>query len=149
MPLIDLQEVKAWAERTKLTLGDFDDDLLQHITNIVIGRLAGTFDTTTWLDPSTTPRLIRTIISMRYVSAVYRRSFSDEADAPSSYPFWLEQQTGDMIDGLIDGTVDLPELPSQFTGTVAFYPNDDSSAMEPTSTDGSLGPGHFSMGSVF
>jgi hypothetical protein len=149
MPLVDLQEVKAWAERTKLTLGDFDDDLLSHITSIVIARLVGTFDTSAWVDPATTPALIRTIISMRYVSAVYRRSFADEADAPSSYPFWLEQQTDDLLEGLIDGTIDLPELPSQFTGTIAFYPTDSSSALEPSSSDGSLGPSTFSMGSVF
>jgi hypothetical protein len=149
MPRITLQDAKAWTEKTKLAIGDFDDALLEHSENVIIGRLNGTFDTTTWLDEATTPDLIRTIISMRYVASLYRRSYADDAENPSSYPFWLEQQLADLLEGLLDGTIDLPELPANSTGTIGFYPTDASSAMEPTSYDSSLGPNTFSMGQAF
>jgi len=56
-------ECQAWLERTKLTIDTLDSNLLEHLEEEVLDRIAGTLDVSTWTDQVTTPKLIRTIIA--------------------------------------------------------------------------------------
>jgi hypothetical protein len=61
----------------------------------------------------------------------------------------LKENAGMLIQGLIDGTIEIPGVPPTSSPNPSFYPNDASSALEPTLEDPSLGPARFSMGKVF
>jgi hypothetical protein len=148
-------DAQAWVDRGRLRIDDSflgnDTILLTQVESTIISRLSGFFNTATWVDSASTPQLVRTIISMTYVAAVYRRQLS-EITAPTgfrTYPDWLEQNALLLMQGAIDGTYDIGVVPTGPGGQPAFYPTDESSALEPTSVDPSLGDAHFSMGTVF
>jgi hypothetical protein len=153
MAHISLAEANAWLEATKLTLSSVDDQIDQNAANIVIGRLRQTFTLTapTWVDETTTPALVRTLISMYYVSYIYDRTYADDASDTSNYAFILRRNADTVINGLISGAVILTEDPTAADtfGQPAFFPNDASSA-NPASVDfPSDGPAAFTMGQVF
>jgi hypothetical protein len=146
---ITLQEAQAWAEGTKLTISALDTNLLDHLEEEVVVRLSSAFpDYTTWTNSTTTPKLVRTIISKLYIAWVYDRQYSEDIGEGSVYSERLRTNAETLIVGLLDGTIELPGEPDT-SGSPLFYPTDASSAMTPTSDDPSLGPAAFSMGQVF
>jgi hypothetical protein len=145
---ITVKEAQAWAEGTKLTITALDVDLLEHMEAEVITQLSSAFDTVTWLDETTTPKLVRTIISKMYVSWVYNRQYSEDVDQGNNYAALLLLNATNLITGLLGGTIELPGLPD-VAGSPVFYPTDASSSQIPTTDDPSLGPAAFSMGMVF
>jgi hypothetical protein len=150
MPRIEAIDAQGWGEPTKLDLSTLDLYLLNQIETEVLGRLSGAFTTTTWTNSSNTPALVKVIIAKMYVSWFYDRQYSENQDEGNDYAAMLRANAEMLITGLLDGTIELPEAeaPSN-AGKPAFYPNDASSAMEPTPEDRSLGPAKFSMGKVF
>jgi hypothetical protein len=153
MAHISLAEANAWLEATKLTLSSVDSQIDQNASGIVIGRLRQTFTTTapTWLDEGTTPPLIRTLISMYYVSYIYDKAYADDASDTSNYAFILRRNADSVIAGLISGAIILDEDPTAADtfGQPAFFPNDASSANPASSDFPSDGPPAFSLGQVF
>lgn len=149
MARITLQYAQGWAEPTKLTLSALDVALLEQIEAEILARLSVGYVTTTWITPATTPILIQVIIAKTYVSWIYDRQYSENQEEGNDYAALLRQNAEMLISGLIDGIIDIPGIPSTGSGTPGFYPNDASSAMEPTFDDPSLGPAKFSMGKVF
>lgn len=146
-------EAIAWTEPTKVgaNFETIDNDLEAQISSIILARLGARFDTDDWVNVPTTPKLVRTIIAMYYVSYVYDKTYSTD-DELSQYAILLRQQADFNIEGLIAGNIDLPEVPEDETppfGSPSFYPTDASSLQEPTAEDKSLGPAAFSMGTVF
>jgi hypothetical protein len=111
--------------------------------------LSQRFSTVGWFDNTNTPKLVKTIIAMYYVSYVYDKTYSTD-DELSQYAILLRQQAEFNLQGLISGNIDLPEVPDDidFNGP-SFYPNDASSALQPTLEDSSLGPAKFSMGTTW
>lgn len=146
--LITPQDAQGWAEETKLTLSSLDLSLLESIQSEVLARLSGAYDTTTWISPTTTPSIVKVIIAKTYVAWFYDRQYSENQDQGNQYAAMLRANAEMLITGLLDGTINIPGVTTA-TGNPAFYPNDVSSAMEPTSDDSSLGPAKFSMGKVF
>ena len=150
MAHITLSEANAWLEPTKLTLSTIDAALEQQVVNLVYGRLANAFDTSSWVNESTTPVLVRTIIAMHYVAWTYDRTYSDDADA-NAYARLLRQYADVNIQGLIDGNLELIESPTanDDRGKPVFFPTDASSANEPTSDRPSDGGPAFTMGTIW
>lgn len=150
---ITAADAQAWVDSNKLAIDATflanDASLEAQIENNVIARLQDVFVTTTWVDSASTPLLVRTVISMMYVAAVYRRQISQVSAQTGfrTYPDWLEQSANLLLQGLIDGTYDIGQTIT--SGQPAFYPTDSSSAMDPSTDDQSLGDAHFSMGTVF
>jgi hypothetical protein len=140
-------EAQAWAEGTKLTIATLDNELELHLSTEVIDRLASAFDTSTWVDSATTPKLVRTIISKLYVAWFYDRQYSEDIEQGNNYADRLKANAETLIAGLIAGTIGLPGV-ADTVGPV-FYPTDASSAQQPTVDDPSLGPAAFSMGMRF
>jgi len=88
---------------------------------------------------------------MRYASWLYDRAYSEDSE-PSNYGALLRTEADKLLMGLIDGSIVIPNLPTDVDrtlGSPGFYPTDDSSALEPTVDDTSLGAAKFSMGQVF
>ena len=147
---ITLAEANAWLEPTKLTLSAIDSELEAQVTNLIFARLLGTFDTASWLNVATTPKIVRTIIAMHYVAWTYDKTYSDDAES-NAYAALLRQYADANLVGLIAGNIELEELPDANVGvsSPSFFPNDASSVREPTQDHPSDGPPSFTMGTVF
>lgn len=150
MALITPNDAQGWAESTKLNLSALDVSLLGQIETEVISRLNSIYNTSAWLTPTTTPSVVKVIIAKNYVAWFYDRQYSENQDQGNDYAAMLRSNAEMLMSGLIDGTIEIPgETPTGAGSGASFYPNDASSAMEPTFADPSLGPAKFSMGKVF
>jgi hypothetical protein len=150
MARITPDDAQGWGEATKLNLSTLDASLLNQIETEIISRLNSAYDTTLWVDDLTTPDLVRVIIAKLYVAFFYDRQYSENQDEGNDYAALLRANAEMLMTGLIDGTIDIPGVPQVGSGLGAsYYPNDASSALEPTTEDPSLGPARFSMGRVF
>jgi hypothetical protein len=154
MARITEAEAQAWVEATKFTITSpftvQDTNLLVQLEEEVISRVANAYpvDYLTWTTPANTPRLIRVAIAKKFVAWAYRRQYSESLiEDDAAYARMLEANAEMIIAGIVDGTIEVPAVPSDL-GPI-FYPTDASSAMEPTSADRSLGPPKFSMGMMF
>lgn len=149
MALIDAADANAWTESTKLKFTGLDPALLEQVESQVLGRIASQFDTSTWVDRDATPKMVRSIVAMFYVSWHYDRSYSEDQEQGNDYAALLRAQAESLIAGILDGSIAVPEVPGDEPGGPAFYPTDASSALSPTREDPSLGPARFSVGQVF
>jgi hypothetical protein len=151
MARIELGDAQAWLEPSKAELDEFDVDLLEQVETQVLSALVGTgYDTSTWVDTTSTPDLIKSIISMLYASYYLQRQYSEDQEVDNPWAKRLYDMATANIRGLISGTLTLTDT-SDFTvaGAPAFYPTDASSAACPDYYDKSLGDARFSMGMEF
>lgn len=153
MARITLLEAKAWAEATKFTIVDITSspnvDLLLEIEEEVIARVSSAYDTTTWVDATTTPKLVRVAIAKKFICWAYRRQYSESITGnDASYAALLDANAELIIQGIVDGSIEIPGI-TVIVGLPAFYPTDVSSGQTPTTDDTSLGPNKFSMGVTF
>ncbi|MET0466940.1 MAG: hypothetical protein ABW007_27515 [Chitinophagaceae bacterium] len=146
-------EVGAWLEVTKLSIpgsGVEDSELLSHMEAEVLIRLSTVYDTSTWLDGVTTPKIVRTIISKMYASFLLDKAYSENQDGGNDYAARLQANADLLITGLVDGLITIPGIdPTVDQTEPSFYPNDASSAQRPTADDMSLGGPWFSLGQAF
>lgn len=145
-----LDQAQGWLERTKLTLSEFDVALLSQVEAQVLARVSMAYDTSTWVDTTTTPVLVQSVIAMVYAARFYNRQYSEDQDT-STYADKLLLIAESNILGIIDGTFDLIEIPGNVASAAgpAYYPTDASSLLEPTDLDPSLGEAKFTMSRVF
>jgi hypothetical protein len=149
MAHFSVTEARAWAETSKLPISSLDASLEAQVTNIVFGLLSPTFPTSTWTGEATTPALVRTILSMYYVAAVYDKHYAQEEEE-STYSITLRSLANTNISGLLSGAITLDEYPlPEGSFQPSFFPNDASSANEPSTDFPSDGGPAFMMGSVF
>lgn len=143
-------EANAWLEPTKLTLTAIEAELDTQISVQILNRLSPVFNISTWVNNASTPRLVRSIMAMYYVAWVYDRTYADDGES-NDYAKLLRSTADANISGLLSGSIILPEDPSANTDNSApsFFPNDASSALEPTVEEPSNGPPAFMMGTVF
>lgn len=150
MARVTLGEVQGWLDPSKLTLASLDAELLANLEEELISRLRVVYDTSTWVDSLTTPKLVRTAISKFYASWLYDRFYSENQEEGNDYALRLAENVESIMSALIDGRVVLPEDPEPAVSRgPSFYPTDASSAQEPTSSDPSLGGPWFSLGRSF
>jgi hypothetical protein len=152
MARIQPEDAQAWAEETKLPVAQFESFLVAQVETQVLAKLSAAFPaevTSTWVDPATTPPMVKTVISMLYVAWYYEKHYSEEQTNLNDYATLLRAHAETLIVGMLDGSIVVPEAPIPVQGDPAFYPNDTSSAQLPTSMDRSLGDAKFSMGEVY
>lgn len=148
MARIDVTDAQAWAESTKLAISALDTALDSQVETQVLTRLQTVVQTSAWVDTSSTPAIVKSIIAMLYVSWVYDRQYSEDQESGNDYAALLRASAESLIQGILNGTIELPGVtvdPSQ----PAFYPTDASSALDPTPAQPHLGPEHFQTGMVF
>lgn len=128
--LIDLHEAKAWLSETKIDLNELDDVFVDQLQSEILGRLSSVYQTSSWLTPSTTPTIIRKIISMRYVGWLYLRSFSEEA-VENAYGMRLLIEADDLLNDATSGQLPIEGIdgviitPDMSYGVITFEPSDD------------------------
>jgi hypothetical protein len=150
MAYVTVTAAQAWTESSKLPIGSIDLELDAQVATQVLGRVASAYDTASWVDTPSTPKLIRSVMAMWYVSWLYDRAYSQDPDG-SVYARRLRQWAEDLLKGIISGVIDLDDAVANNleAGQPAFYPTDQGSAMDPTDDDPSLGPAKFTMGVVW
>lgn len=151
MVYITLPEAQAWAEPTKLTMAALDTELLNSVSAEILSRLAGRYVTTSWIDTTNTPNLVRKIIAMQYTAWYINRQYSSD-EGLSVYARRIMSMVADLLAGLVDGAITLiddlnPVDAAQ--GTAQFYPTDASSLLNATVDDMSLGGPVFTMGVIW
>ncbi len=107
MPRITIKNAQAWLEGTKLTIASLDQDLLELIEAEVVGQLASITDISVWINETSTPVLVRTIISKMYAAWVYDRQYSEDIDQTSNYAEKLKINAQLLLTGLLAGTIEL------------------------------------------
>lgn len=146
---ITTQEAQAWSGPDKLEVKHLDEPLLGQVESQIMARLGAAFDTSTWIDETSTPPVIRSVIAMQYMSFLYHRAYSEDEGTTNSWANRLQRWIDSYMEGLLNGTIDVPGVVVEGAGQPVFYPNDNSSAMDATWDDSSLGDAKFSMGRVF
>lgn len=151
---ITVEQAKAWLEPTKIQHPDsLDADLLAHVETEVVAQIASSFDTSTWVDTLTTPKLVQTTIAKMYAALYIDKIFSEDVSKlESSYVQRLLTNVSMLITGIVGGSITIVEVGDSTVEQPVFYPNDNSSIQDPrdnNSFDTSLGPAAFSMGQVF
>lgn len=150
MARVTQREIQGWLELTKLNLAALNTDLLLQLEEEVLVQLSSVYDTSTWVDEVTTPRIVRVIIAKMYASWYIDKAYSENQDEGNDYAARLSANANMLLAGLVSGLFEIPEVPSPSNpGTASFYPTDASSAMEPTFDDPSLGGPWMSLGKAF
>lgn len=142
--------VQAWLEESKLEVGSLNIELEAQITSEVLGRISRAgYDVLSWTDSTTTPKLVKKIISMLYAGWFYDRAYSETADT-NQYAQRLKKAAETLILGIIGGTIDIEEVTGdELFGDPLFFPNDQSTAMMPDEFEVGDGPSVFGMGAKF
>lgn len=154
--VVELTDVTVWADTASgkfPAMSTLEGNLVLAIQTEIAARLALLYDVDAWIDSSTTPSLIKKIIGMMYVAAVFQRTYADDNDI-SNYGTRLADSAEKLLTGLIAGSITLLDLPAEQdlapgTNTAVSYPNDASSALTPTVDDPSLGGPIFSVGTIW
>lgn len=150
MARITPADVAAWSEKTKLAITTLDPALVDQVESEVIARLSAALDTSTWVDSTSTPLLIRTAIAKKYFAILYWRFYSEDVGGQeNTYADKIDANAELIISSIIDGSMIVPGVVDSEISSPSFYPTDASSAQTPTFDDTSLGPNAFSMGTVF
>lgn len=148
------EEVQQWIQDSRLTLDTVDPELEVSAFSRVAGALALRYDTTAWTGTSTTPDLIRSIISMLIAAWTINRAHAETVADVDSYGVHLEQAALQLLEGLRVGDIvigDTPGADSFATGSPAFFPTDASTQIavdEGINADGATQLA-FSMGTIF
>lgn len=149
MTVITIEDVRGWVETTKLDITSLDLNFLPQLEAETFARLGTVYDTTTWITPDSTPMIVRVVITKYYAAWTYDRFYSENQGVANEYAAMIRQNADMLLQGLIDGTIEIPGVTPISDPNPAFYPNDASSVLDPTTDDPSLGPARFSLGRVF
>lgn len=149
MTVITVDDVRGWVEVTKLNIESLDLKFLPQLEAEVFARLGTVYDVTGWVDPTSTPLLVRVIVTKYYAGWIYDRAYSENQSQSNEYAEKLKNNADMLMMGLIDGTIELPGITPISAPDPVYYPTDASSAQEPTFEDPSLGPARFSLGKLF
>src|SRR5258706_16279220 len=97
MTRITVEEVRGWVEVTKLNIQNLDLDFLPQLETEVFAKLNTVYDTTTWVDPTTTPALIRVIITKMYAGWIYDRAYSENQAESNPYAAMLKENASMLL----------------------------------------------------
>lgn len=150
MTHIIVQDAQVYTDNTKLAIASLDADLESSVVTEIFAVLSSAYNTSIWLDVSTTPKLVKKVLAMTYVGYYFKRTYSEE-DLPSSYGNQLLDDAARIAAGIVNGSLTLIDAvaPATNTSQPSFFPNDASSILQPTPNDRSLGGARFSMNKVF
>lgn len=149
MARVQLSEVATWVEPAKVPITVLDPELLSALEEEVLVQLAPQYTTTTWVDPATTPKIVRVIIAKMYASFHIDRAYSENQDGGNDYAARIMANANMLLTGLVSGSFELPESPPGNASTPSFFPTDFSSAQTATSDNPEFGGPYFSLGRVF
>lgn len=149
MARVTLAEIQGWLDPVKLTLASIDSELLAHLEEETLTKLSSVYDVSGWTTSSNTPKIVRTAISKYYASWLMDRFYSENQDEGSDYAKRLCDNADMIVSGLVNRVIIIPEVPVPSYDVASYYPNDLSSAQDPTEDNPSLGGPYFSLGRGF
>jgi len=136
--LASLDDINAHLPSDKAAIEDADDDLLQvEVYRLVRAKLSSAFATTTmntWVDPASTPEVIRTIAGLVIAAKWYALLYAEDSTDDARYANWLYAQAMDLINGILAGNTAVIDPGGEVIndtgsfGDADFFPNDDSPA---------------------
>ena len=133
-----IEDINAHLPPGKAEIEDAEDDLLQvDAYRFIRSKLVGTFATTTlalWLDPTTTPDVIRAIAGRLIAAKWYMEIYAEDSDEDAEYAQRIYDEAMMMIQGILDGNIVVidpgtdepyPEVNTGMLVEASFWPNDD------------------------
>jgi hypothetical protein len=123
---VTIPEVQSWLDAGKIELPT-NDTLPEefNVSTYVLAKLGQIYNVSTWVDTTTTPNLVRVIISAKVAASRYNKLYSEEDDAGNKYANKLEVWAEGIITALLNGTIVLVDYPTPVTANdPAYYPND-------------------------
>lgn len=151
-----LSDVNQWLARSKYDARIIEPEVEKAVKDAGFGIVSLRYNTTTWVDQATTPRLVWTALSMIYAAWWLQRQIGDdtEAEIGQTYPIRLEARGMAILNGIATELIDLPEADPdpELVGykTALFFPTDESTQLaedDPCDPNGT--PRVFSMGTRF
>lgn len=136
MPIIDDDDINVHLPQDKLTAESAAGDLAEvkeDADRIIRGTLAGYVDAAAmalWTTPAATPKLIRAIGGRLAAAFIYRLRYSEDSLDDPQYAQFKYDEAMKLLQGIINGTVTLEELPDQGIQLTEdmFFPNDPNTA---------------------
>ena len=130
-----LDDINAHLPEHKAKIEDADDDLLQvEAYRLIRAKLSSVFTTATlntWVDPDSTPGIIRSIAGMVIAAKWYAELYAEDSDEDAVYANDLYAKAMSLIEeiraGLITVTDDAgdPLSDTSYLSSDDFFPNDD------------------------
>lgn len=127
-------DIQSWIRADKALVDDANTQKPNiEATRIVKGSLAGLFAPiviASWIDPDSTPDLIRGVTGRLAAAFFYASLYSEESDRDISvYARWLYDGAMAEIDRILAGTLtvtDADEIPvdTEGSGLLSFFPDD-------------------------
>lgn len=129
MPYINTGLVNAWTDRDRFNLIAIDDNLEYQIASQVIERASQVFDTSTWADTATTPKIIISIIAMQYAGRSYQSKTLDNISEMDNYGSKLIDDSNLLLDKIIMGEIGLRDedgnpIPMISSGVISGEPTE-------------------------
>lgn len=149
-------EVQQWIRNTRLAITSIDATKDETFTGIAFAKLVGRYTTTTWVDATTTPDLVRTCISMLYAAYEINAGNAEATNEINNYANHLESSAMALLGGLADGSISLSDFSDVGSGAVShtapeFWPTRMATLIAETDGWDAAGaaPLAFRMGKVF
>lgn len=119
-------EVQQWIQDDRLQVTDVDPVLESSAFSRVEGALSLRYDTSTWTGTTTTPALVRSVISMLMAAYIMNRSHAEVTADVDSYGIHLESSALELLGALADGSITIGDdiTGTYSTGQPRFFPND-------------------------
>jgi hypothetical protein len=128
MAYVTEASVQKWLENHKYNIAGIDDELVETAIDVAFSLLTRRYDTTTWIDSSSTPRIVLKILNMLVASYTLRRSISAD-DGVANYADWLEKRALELLAGLAGGQLEIPGVDpdpgATATEGLEFWPTQD------------------------
>jgi hypothetical protein len=121
----------------------------------VFGRLSDRFDTSLWVDPGSTPTLVRKVVGLLVAAWEYARAVAEDVVEAGAltYDVRLEARAWQIVAMILDGSLDIgipPDTSGQVADSLIFFPTDQSTTWAEDDPLDPLGSGRaFSMGQRF
>jgi hypothetical protein len=119
-------EVQQWIQDSRLTIAAVDPPLESSAYSRVVGALALRYTTGSWTDATTTPPLVRSIISMLVAAWTINKAHAETVGDVDAYGVHLESSAMVLLGGLADGSILVDDVVTgdYSTGQPAFWPTD-------------------------
>lgn len=152
MSHIQVTDAQVWLDGTKANLGgNLDANLEDAIASEVISTVAQSYDVSGWTDSTTTPKLVKKVIGMKYAAAYYQRQYSEDAGM-NDYAVMIDGNAEMLMEGIVIGANVLTDANKPYAEQHGpeFYPNDHAVEIDDAGnpTGNFLTPS-FTMGKVF
>lgn len=123
---VTAEEIQQWIQDSRLLVGSVDPALESSAYSRVVSALAQRYTTATWTDSTTTPDLIRSVISMLIAAWMINRAHAETVGDVDAYGVHLESSAMVLLGGLADGSIliDDTAVGDYSAGQPGFWPTD-------------------------